>query len=105
MNVRLSMFFGSIVAGILVVALLTAIIPRAPQNPGGHDANPNSSFAGDLLLDRNSNSFPYPFTIQNLMWLVFCIGIGELALRYVMGGNETRQLERRLLPEDEQTVL
>ncbi|MGR3915006.1 MAG: MotA/TolQ/ExbB proton channel family protein, partial [Gammaproteobacteria bacterium] len=33
------------------------------------------------------------------------IGIGELALRYVMGGNETRQLERRLLPEDEQTVL
>ena len=93
MNLRLTTFLWSIVAGIVVVAILTALIPAEIGN-----------FAGDLLLDRNTSSFPYPFTIQNLMWIVFFIGVGELVTRYIVGNREQTQLVRQLLPEDRETV-
>lgn len=35
-----------------------------------------------ILLDRRSTFFPFPFTIQSLMWLVFFIGLGECFIRY-----------------------
>ena len=38
--------------------------------------------AAAFLLDRNSPVFAYPFTIQNLMWLIFFGALGELAVRY-----------------------
>ena len=97
MILRISAFFGALVAGIIWVTLLTLLIPEIQAGP--------DSFAGDLLLDRNTESFPYPFTIQNLMWIIFFIGVGELFVRYIVGSNEASQLGKRLLPEDEQTVL
>lgn len=68
--------------------------------PEGQD-----SLAGDLLLDRNTASFTYPFTIQNLMWLVFSVGVGELIVRYLTGSRQHWQLELELLPEDRETML
>ena len=101
MGVRLSVFFGAIVMGVAWVAILTLLIPPT-LGSGGAAAN---SFAGDLLLDRNTQSLPYPFTIQNLMWVVFFIGIGELLVRYLQGKHEVAQIGKHLLPEDEKEML
>lgn len=59
----------------------------------------------DFLLDRNSPVFPYPFTIQNLMWLLFFGAGGELWVRFERSRLESDQLRRGLLPEDETTML
>ena len=61
--------------------------------------------AADLLLDRNSAIFDYPFTIQNLMWLVFFGALGEVAIRHYRAGVESEQMRKRLLPEDDETML
>ncbi len=59
----------------------------------------------DFLLDRNSTVFAYPFTIQNGMWLLFFGALGEAWVRLRRSGLEWRQLERHLLPEDDETML
>lgn len=46
-----------------------------------------------------------PFTIQNLMWVIFFIALGELLVRYAAGAAELAQLRHRYLPEDERTML
>lgn len=94
MIIRIYAFMGTLVASVGWITALTLLMPA------GED-----SLAASLLLDRNSVSFPYPFTIQNLMWVVFFIGVGELVVRYAVGSGEANQLDRGLLPEDEQTVL
>lgn len=58
-----------------------------------------------FLLDRQSTHFPYPFTIQNVMWLMFFISAGEIYVRYWRGSLEASQLGKGLLPEDDQTML
>ena len=58
-----------------------------------------------FLVDRNSAVFNYPFTIQNLMWLVFFGAIGEVAVRRHRANLETEQIRKRLLPEDAETML
>ena len=58
-----------------------------------------------FLLDRNSTVFDYPFTIQNLMWLVFFGALGEVAVRYRRASVEAEQIRKRLLPEDDATML
>ncbi len=93
MNIRIKTFVGSLMGGVVWVFLLSILIPAEVGN-----------FAGDLLLDRNTESFPYPFTIQNLMWLVFSIGVGELIVRHKIGVLEQIQLTRNLLPEDRETI-
>ncbi len=93
-NPRVIALFGSLAAGVLWIAFLSVLIPAG-----------SDSLAGDLLLDRNSRAFPYPFTIQNLMWLVFFIGVGELVVRRQSGSDENRQVTLGLLPEDDQTIL
>jgi biopolymer transport protein ExbB/TolQ len=57
----------------------------------------------DVLLDRANEL--YPFTIQNLMWIFFFFGLGELWIRNQRGNIEAQQLGLRLLPEDEETLL
>src|SRR4051812_33390919 len=61
--------------------------------------------AAVLLLDKPSQHFIYPFTIQNLMHVVFFIGLGELYVRWRIAAREKRFLGKGYLPEDEQTVL
>ena len=57
----------------------------------------------DVLIDRGNDL--YPFTIQNLMWIFFFFGIGELWIRNQRANVEALQLNLRLLPEDEETLL
>lgn len=58
---------------------------------------------GLRLLDRGSLSFP--FSVQNMMWIAFAVGLGELAVRYVSARTELRQLAMHYLPEDPRVVL
>ena len=55
------------------------------------------------LLDRTRST--YPLTVQNLTWLAFGLGVGELIVRARDARAERAELEKGYLPEDETTVL
>ena len=78
--------------GVLFVAILTATL-----NPDGR--------AAQLVLDRRSPHFPYPFTIQNFEHVFFFIALGELFVRWRVGARELSFSDMGLLPEDPHTVL
>jgi len=66
----------------------------------------SGGLAKALLDFPPGNGFlPYPVTIQNIMWVFFFFGGGELLVRHLQGMNERRQLHKRLLPEDDSTML
>lgn len=62
--------------------------------------NPSMTY---FLFDRPRES--YPFTVQNLMWLVFFGGLADLFVHYMRGSKEQQQMGKGLLPEDDQTML
>lgn len=82
----------SILAGLAFIALLSVLLPA-------------DSWLAMVLTDRASLKFTYPFTIQNLMWILFFIGLGELAIRSLRAGRDMGMVSRRLLPEDDETML
>jgi biopolymer transport protein ExbB/TolQ len=97
---RLNVALGALFLGALFVGLFTILLPR-PEAAG------ELSLAG-VLFGRQAPGSPrdlYPLTIQNLMWLVFFVGLGELWLRFVSGAAESRLLAWSLLPEDETSML
>ena len=89
-NLRLMIAIGSLIAGLLLIVLLGLLLP-------------SKSFEAKFLIDKNPTY--YPWTIQNLMWIVFFFGLGELLLRHMDGRADSGQLSRQYLPEDERTVL
>lgn len=64
-----------------------------------------SGRAAVLVLDKPSQHFVYPFTIQNLMHIIFFVGLGELFVRWRIASREKNFLRLQYLPEDDQTVL
>ena len=92
-TLRICTALGGVVAGAAFVAFLSMALPALP-----HELS-----AGGILLDRAS-AF-YPFTIQNAMWLLFFVGIGDVGVRWFRGSKERAQMRRGLLPEDEETML
>ena len=91
---RAVVLFGSILCGVALIGVLSYLFPAGDDSVGA-----------ELLLDRNTRIFPYPFTIQNIMWLAFCMAAGELAVRHLAGRRERRQIGLGLLREDDGTVL
>ena len=89
-TLRVGAAVGGIVFCILFVTVLGVVL----------DAQ---TTIGSVLLDRASSI--YPFTIQNLMWLLFFVGIGDVLVRFVRGGKELRQVRLQLLPEEEDIML
>ncbi|MFC1696627.1 MotA/TolQ/ExbB proton channel family protein [Pseudomonadota bacterium] len=85
---RIITLLVSLVTALVVIALLTKILP--PE-------------AAAILLDIKRSS--WPFTVQNILWVVFFIGLGELSIRWRAGRLEASQIDRGYLPEDEETVL
>jgi len=81
---------AAVAVSLVVIAILTLVL---------------NGRAAVLLLDHPSSHFPYPFTIQNLMHVVFFIGLGELFVRWRAGAVEEAFLHAKFLPEDDQTVL
>ena len=57
--------------------------------------------AAILFFDMSSTAFKYPFTIQNFMWVMFFIGLGELYFRYQESREDIRDLTSNYLIEDE----
>jgi biopolymer transport protein ExbB/TolQ len=122
----------STIAGVAFVALFTLIFssmgagetsPHTPPATAGKDAPAGAAPTATpatghtaapgvdarrlavLLLDYPSKHFPYPFTIQNFMHILFFIGVGELFVRWRVAERELRFTKRRYLPEDDETVL
>lgn len=81
-----------VVTAVVFIAVLTALLPAKGR-------------LATLILDRSSPHLPYPFTIQNFEHLLFFIGLGELFVRWRIGKREASFLQRKYLPEDDQTVL
>lgn len=79
-----------VLAGVVMVAILSLIL---------------SGRAAVLVLDKPSQHFLYPFTIQNLMHIVFAVGLGDLFVRWRIASREKNFLQLRYLPEDDHTVL
>lgn len=59
--------------------------------------------AAKLLIDRGG--YGYPVSVQNVMWIAFFVGMGELLVRFHAGSRERHQLLRGFLPEDDQELL
>ena len=74
--------------GVALCAAFHAVLPDA---------------AAKIMIDRGG--LLYPFSVQNVMWIVFCIAAGELALRMRAASRELRQLTLGYLPEDPSVVL
>jgi biopolymer transport protein ExbB/TolQ len=85
---RLITLFVSLVTAVVVIALLARVLP-----PSG----------AAILLDINRST--WPLTVQNILWLAFFAGLGELSIRWRAGRLEESQIDRNFLPEDEETVL
>ncbi len=83
----------SLTGGIISVAIMSFVFDH-----------PDSS-AGAFLLDRHTENFPYPFTVQNVMWLMFWVGCGELWVRFNQARLEMDQISKRYLPEDDEVML
>ena len=79
MSQRITIGMSAVLAGIIFVGVMSAVL--------------SDGFFADFLLDRNSR-FPYPFTVQNIMWLVFFIGAGELLVRYIESDREMLQIHK-----------
>ena len=90
---RLKASVISLLGGIVSIAIMSLIF----EDP--------DSAAGAFLLDRHTENFPYPFTIQNIMWLMFWVGCGELWVRFNQAKLEMEQIAKRYLPEDEEVML
>jgi biopolymer transport protein ExbB/TolQ len=78
--------------GLGVVALATLLLP--PE-----------SIAADVFLDRKSQIFPYPLTIQNIMTIAFFVGLGELYRLRDEVKRQSHAMQIDLLPEAPDAVL
>ena len=85
---HLLILFGAFIAGLLTILLFHNILPDN---------------AAEILIDRGRES--YPFTVQNVMWIVFFLGLGELVVRVRDAIAERAQVQEGYLPEDERTIL
>ena len=90
---RLHVLGAATLAGCLFVGVMTLLI--------------GDTKAGVVLLDSQSELFKpvYPLTIQNLMHILFFIGLGELHIRWRIAVRENAFVKEEWLPEDEETVL
>jgi len=82
---------ASLAAACLFIASMTLLAGDTP--------------AGAVLLDTGSTVLPYPFTIQNLMYMLFFPGLGEVYVRWRVALREYRFTTLGYLPEDDFTVL
>lgn len=88
----------ALVCGLLGLAVVIAMHFLLPDD------------AAKILTDRPGPSEKhigtiYPFSVQNGMWIVFVIALGEIVIRLRVGNAELAQLRRSYLPEDPATML
>lgn len=79
---------------VLLITLLSFILK---------DGSPSAL----LLLDKGGQAsiFTYPFTIQNLLYVLFAMGLGDAVYRRMVAAHEHEALSEHFLPEDAESVL
>jgi biopolymer transport protein ExbB/TolQ len=78
---------------VVLIAILSVVLPY-------------DSVGAALVLDRHRGSiFPYPLTIQNITYLIFAAGLGDLYTRWRAARKEQAFIARGFLPEDDASVL
>ena len=92
-----SHIWAAVIGGICGLAVILALHYLLPREPAGY------KLAADILIDRDG--VIYPFSVQNFMWIVFGIGVGQVIIRMRVGNLELAQLGERYLPEDQATIL
>lgn len=100
---RVNVALGALSIGALFVGMLSLALPAPPLYDAAQAEAAGRLSVAAVLLDRGSPI--YPLTIQNAMWLIFFLGLGELWMRFAAGSYEVRMLQASLLPEDEETML
>lgn len=100
---RVNVALGALSIGALFVGMLSLALPAPPLYDAAQAQAAGRLSVAAVLLDRGSPI--YPLTIQNAMWLIFFLGLGELWMRFAAGSYEVRMLQASLLPEDEETML
>ena len=88
---RFNIFILSILLGIAMIFLLNLVIVDISIK--------------DRFLDRSHWSSYYGFTFQNIMWVVFFIGLGEIFFIYQGVSERNLGFDKRYLPEDDITIL
>lgn len=66
----------------------------------------NSGLSEDYLktlFDIKNNS--YPFSIQNIMWIFFFLGLGEILYRWIMAKEISKDIKKNILSKDEEKLL
>lgn len=87
-NQRARAFVVSIVLSMVTIFIMPKVLPAT---------------AAMILFDWGRST--WPITVQNVMWLAFFLGWGEMWVRWMATRREELQLRRGYLPEDEATVL
>jgi biopolymer transport protein ExbB/TolQ len=83
----------AVAAAVGLIALMTAVFKF-------------DSFPARFFLDYGQHTvFPYPYTIQNFMYIVMAFAFAEIWLRWRAAEHEHALLAAQLLPEDERSVL
>ena len=97
-NARMLAAAASLLAGAAFIAMGYVLLPDTPQG--------DVSRAREVLFGSDiAGLVPYPFTIQNLMWLMFFIGCGEIWTRIRQASRDLEPVNARLLPEDPESML
>ena len=84
----------SVALGAVVVGLLTVLL--------------NDTELAAYVLDYHDHSLfkdVYPFTIQNLMHVIFFGALGDLLFQWLRARREHQLVEKKLLPEQDDVVL
>jgi biopolymer transport protein ExbB/TolQ len=93
---RVSVALAALMLGAALIGIATFTL-SVPEHRGEISASA-------ILLDRGADKI-YPLTIQNVMWLIFFIGLGELWVRFQRGSAELRMQQTGWLPDDESSML
>jgi len=88
---RYYIFTLSIVFGIIAIFILDTII--------------SNEMIKNRFLDRDHWGDYYGFTFQNIMWVVFFVGLGEIFFIYQGVNERNLGFNKRYLPEDDITIL
>ena len=87
---RITVFGISLIVGFVFLVVMSVLFT-------------GESKLGIFLLDRATPY--YPFTVQNIMWLMFWVGWGELWVRFYQSRLEGAQISEKYLPEDDESML
>jgi len=85
----------SVALGVGVVSLCWLLLEPNPANP----LDP-----ARVLFNKDGRTFPL-LSVQNWMWVIFFVGLGELFHRWWKSNLELGQLKKKLLPEDDHSLL